>query len=380
MSEPQMVTPDPALLMRSRTSFARRMRRVAAVFDIIASICLLVAAALALLLAALAFNGQSDWVRVPVVAISFVVALGFGFTALLISRYQGLGLGWLGIGMGLVLVNAPLLLALLASWLHFPLTTRLMMTISQVWPGLGIYLLVIAVVHLVIANIYFIVHNRQLAAEQLNRGGTVEQGSPKPAVSFVPRCWEMYACPEAVRAKCPNFIDRVTCWKRRRGCLCDHKLSMYLFHGPNQETVRLANPQRLDVAVLSELETYPAKLREATPRSWRERRPFCHNCSIFLEHQGYKYKRMNWTFLPISLVVIAIFFPYFHLGYNFLAGWLDRLARHLALTGSVPENFYGNAGNLVGSPFEYLLMAVFGLLLMSYVVEFTDWCLLEWKI
>ena len=381
--QPPQFSEEQESMAIGKSSLVGRARQFASICDIAASFLLLGAAALFLLLLALGLNGQTEWPHAPLVILLFVLTLGVGFTTFLLARVTSLGLGWIGIIAGLILANIPIILALIGSHAGFTLNNTLLMGISKSVPGLGIYLITISVIHLMVANVYFITHSRQLVAEQFrqHRGGDIAQGSKKVEVSFIPHCWEMYACPDAARSKCPNFIDKINCWQRRRGCLCDHKLSTYLFQGPaTSSAFQLANPQRVDLAQFSDLESYPARLREAKPRPWRERRPFCHNCAVFMEHQGYKYKKLNWVFMPISLIVVLFLYPYFHMAYNLGAHAMDTLARHLTASGSLPSGFYSDASSLIDSPYEYLLLAVLSMLLMSYVVEFTDWCLLDWKV
>jgi hypothetical protein len=219
-------------------------------------------------------------------------------------------------------------------------------------------------------------HSRQLLDERFRpRKEGAEHESKE--ISFIPRCWEMSPCPEAKRAKCPYYMDQIPCWKRRLGCLCDHRLAGYLYHDKAASTANQS--QRIDLTAPANPEQYPAQMRSEPRRSWTSRRPFCHNCAIFLEHQGVKYRRLNWVFFPVSLILVLVLFPFYHLAYGLGADKLDALSRHLVAIGKMPTDVV-NAGMLLNSPYEYVLLAVLSLLLMSYVVEFTDTCLLEWKL
>lgn len=353
-----------------------RLRRYADIGETCALICLTLAALLALTALAVGVSGHERWTYLPLMSTVMVLALVSGFTLLLVVRVRSLGLGWLGIALGVCCLNSPLLVALLGSQLHFATKTPLLMHLYHLMPGPGLYLLVLSVIQLVIANINFMIHGRQLVAEQFEqRGGTKYARSLQ--CSFIPKCWEMNSCPDAARDRCPNFQDQLPCWQRRLGCLCDHQLAAYLFAAQRPATA--TDPHHLDLTQVQDAESFPARLRAAKPRSWRQRRPFCHNCALFLEHQSFKYRRLNWIFLPITVLLVAILFHFYDAMYGQGAQYLDQLSARLTHAGYLPTGMYGDASGLLNSPYEYVLLAVLTLLLMSYVVELTDRALLEWK-
>jgi hypothetical protein len=294
-----------------------------------------------------------------------------------VARPSALGLGVAGIFFGLFCVFFPLICAALSSLLGFSPLHPLVKTFDAGLPGLGKYLLVISVIHMLTVNLYAIIHSRTLQASVAMKsserlGVTLES-------SFIPHCWEMYSCPDAARKHCPNYQDKINCWKRTRGCLCDHMLTSFLFRNHQPETAGLFDKGATHHAVApQELEAYPQRLRAERPRPWRERWKFCHACSIFLEHQEIKYRRFNWVFAPISLALIAVLFPVFDFCFRVFARSVDHLSARLAASGSLPEGFYGGTG-ILNSAYEYVLLSVLALLLMSYVVEITDRCLVDWK-
>ncbi|HEY3378196.1 MAG TPA: hypothetical protein VGL77_11950 [Armatimonadota bacterium] len=365
--------PPPPVITR-RISWRQRIFRCLSLCEITATFCLLCAAGLALFLFALGVNGQMQWPYIAQATKLFVFMFGAGATLLLVAQYRALWVGWLGIFFGMLFANCPVLIAMLAAHLHFVTETTLLVYLYGLLPGLGKYLLILSVLQIILANIDTVAHSRVLIAERFRPA----RADGNRATSRIPQCWEMYACPDGVREKCPNYLDKMTCWKRRRGCYCDHQLASFLYRQREEIIAEPEKPYHLDLTHVPDIESYPARMRSAPPRSWHVQRDYCHNCAVYLEHQGVKYRRYNWIFLPITLVLVAFCYRSFHFAYNVSARFLDVLSKQLTVSGHLPAGFSGDASSLVGSPYEYVLLFALSLLLMSYVVEWTDRCLLEW--
>ena len=368
---------------------ARRLRRRRAVLRRVLHVCeysarvILLLALLSLLLAIIAsLHEVSAWHYLPGIALFCAVTLGIGMTLLLLARVTAIGAGWLGVLFALLLLNFGLACLLLGRLLHFPPDGALLASLSAVLPGVGKYLLIISLMHLVAANVYMVLHGRQLRADVLQHGIENLAGKLEARqTSFFSHCWEMSACSEPIRARCPNFKEKISCWKRHCGCLCDRKLATFLLRAKHPLS-GVVNEEAtiLDLTDVPEIATFAERLRAEPYRPWRVQRRRCHNCAIYLEHQYLKYRRLNWIFLPITVLLTFVFAAPYHQGYLQLARSLDRLSDYLLSKGLMPSGFYGNAGVLLDSPYEYLLFAALVLLLMSYIIEFTDRCLLEWKL
>jgi hypothetical protein len=361
-------------------------RRLQGACEIIALFALTLAVVLGLVLLVVGLNGYTDWAPLPRIIQIFAYLAAFGFVTLFAARIASLGLGWIGMLAGTFLYYNPLIFAFMGSHLGFTADSPFFSHLFHVTPALGLFILICSVVQLMIAHVYSIIHTRQLMSIRYAHGFETREtpeeagaaaGIPTPH-PFLTKCWDMYACPDGARQRCPNFLDKIPCWKRRRGCLCDHRLPMYLYQSKTEGLAGFkVNPQFVTDDITDTLADYAMEMRNAKPRTWAAQQVFCHNCSLFLEHQWLKYRSLNWIFLPVSVVMAVVLYPWYHLGYNYWAQAMDLLSHRLAAY--LPEGFYSDAGILVNSPYEYVLYAVLTILLMSYVVEYTDRCFLEWK-
>ncbi len=245
--------------------------------------------------------------------------------------------------------------------------------------GLGLFLAVISIIHL--AYKYYQVMKNQHVTTQKHHFKYMDTSTKDVTKrSYIPSCWQMSRCRPGVRMTCPNYIDRINCWKRRSGCFCDRELANYLVNsvgsGETSEIVDVqVNSARNDVKHMRDYMGKTAK------RPWLVQKKLCFECPIFVEHQEYKYKNLSWISFPVTGVIVAIIFPLFNWAYGEGVSYMEIGLKRLADIKGWSEVINPSASeSLANSSFEYVVLAVLVLLLSSYVIGFTETCFLKWKL
>ncbi|MEI7833840.1 MAG: hypothetical protein WCJ56_11675 [bacterium] len=358
---------------------------------------------LAVLVSAMAYR-FTCFFPLPYIANFLSFSLIVGYLALAVVNLRSFYTGWIGLVTAIVLkFTAPLLLSMLVLWsevgVNDPLFRSTLIAINEV----VFYYSVISILQLLFIFNVVIIQKRSIAREVRMKYGKEEEKKESPRhVSPIPRCWEMTRCRVAVRNSCPNYIDRKTCWKRRRGCFCDKALAAFLVNNmDNQhdsaEVIALqtamtgtdaraelkqaqqANNARVQVTA-AELNKMRERMR-ANRLPWRSMKRWCHECPLFMEHQEYKYHNFNWIGLPITALIVFFSYTYYDQGYRIATTALENaVTQATASMPSVARTTFNEGNSLANSTgFEWFFLGVLSVILLSYVVTLTDTMLLKWK-
>ena len=297
-------------------------------------------------------------------ALLFFAALGL--LTMLLAEYRSVVAGWVGVAVGIALYHAPLLILMLVSYVGVDPTVRLIVQLMQHCKILGIIGVFFSVCSLFLA--YFIM---LMQRERTRRAARMQYVVDTPAhaekPSIIPKCWQMSRCRPAVRLTCPNYIDRKTCWKRRSGCFCDKDLANFL--------ISASGKGEAGEVITMQSSAHARPPAAGTRRAWREQKKLCYSCPLFMEHQEYKYRRFGWMSIVLTLIIIGVVYPFYHIAYNSVMTMIDSSLRgRLNLPGIDVET------SLANSPFEWVLLAVLGMLLWSYMISLIDAYFLEWKL
>lgn len=321
--------------------------------------------------------GRAEFPWLPKTISIMCGLLMFGYAAFLIAKCRSMFAGWFGVVIAVgIHYGYPFLLAFLTEHGKVAASNPLLQRLTESMPNLALYIGIVSAIQLGIG--YALQYMDYMERTRARRGAYIDTSKvdvQKPGV--IPKCWQMSRCRPAVRMTCPNFLDRVNCWQRRSGCFCDRDLANYLASSVNRKEVQevIDMQQTPDAPSLAEVRN---KLNGAR-RPWKLQKSWCYNCPIFMEHQDYKYKRLGWLSFPATVGLVAVAYPFYHLGYNYAASWLDSFSQQLVKMGRLPENFQGGS-SLSNSSFEYLLLFVLGVLLFSYVISLTETIFLKWKL
>lgn len=321
---------------------------------------------------------ESSWINPAMGAFAFFTVVGFA--CILIACHHTLLTGWLGAFIGAVLLfGGRVAITFLAAQGKVDGADPFLDRLYDYVPNIGMIVLAISIIRLMIgfALVFIYERTRWSRKYKYSTAGTTS----KP--SAFPKCWEMSRCRPGVRDSCPNFTDRITCWRRRSGCFCDRNLANYLVSSADRKDVGEIDAVSRAAANMdkSGQGAIRGHMQGASKRPWLQQRRLCHECPLFLEHQEYKYRYWHWISFPVTGGVIAgIYALGFHDAYNWVAEILDTFMKKLCEMGRLPENFDPSASTLKDSPFEYVLLFTISLIVASYVVALIDKMFLEWKV
>lgn len=360
----------------AKKKLPRWARPIVKVSESIFPFFFLVALVAFILLVVLVALKKADYQWVATVFTVFKACSIVGLLALLVAEIPAAIPGWIGAGAGILLYCSPLLFRLLANLIELDPDTAAFKSLVAVCISLGITALSVCATYL--AGIYAVYLYKEFTQDKTRKLKYInpEESTKTEKPSLIPTCWQMSRCRPSVRNFCPNYLDRKTCWKKRGGCFCDRGLANYLIQnvgkGEAQEVIDIQRDANAVAAAKTSKSPYQSNKAR---RPWRDQKHLCHNCPLFMEHQEYKYKRFSWLSLPICAIITVSAYHYFDMGYQWMATQITQwLVDTLHLPGLNTEN------SLVNSPFEYVLLGIFALLLLSYVIEFMDRIFLEWRL
>jgi hypothetical protein len=184
-------------------------------------------------------------------------------------------------------------------------------------------------------------------------------------------CWELSKCREYLREVCPNSKDRKTCWRRKSGCGCDPQLARRL---------ALAKDRYLGaVEAIEERAQAGAAAPEPTERRalLRHRQAMCRQCPIYLEHQEYKYRTLQWFMYPLAVVLIVLFWHWISIGYDQGLGFLEHVMAGLTMLPQEGEETIAN--QILGIDVKWLIVFCFGVILVTWLLRLLERWVFEWK-
>ncbi|HEY3377009.1 MAG TPA: hypothetical protein VGL77_05885 [Armatimonadota bacterium] len=343
-------------------------------FLIIATLCfVLVAAFIAIK------HAELSWLINVIAFFGFFYSIGI--LAMLVANYNSLVAAWVGIVLGVILYFTQYFVSLLAHHVSLPLNSPSVTNLTSYCGQLGIYTITIAILSLVVIAVRrFMFHEATQRAIRYQYMDPTAKNTEKPGL--VPKCWQMSRCRPSVRATCPNYIDHITCWKRRSGCFCDRDLANFLIgsvgRGEAQEVIEMqvaaGGPGTVHNAAKAAVHERMAN--KSNRRPWRAQKRLCHNCPLFVEHQEYKYKNFSWVRFAVTIAIVGTAYHYFDLGYHIGFSFLENLLiTQLHVPGITQATSIAS-----NSAFEYFLLGVLSLSLLSHVIGFMDKFFLKWKL
>jgi hypothetical protein len=335
---------------------------------------------------------EFEWVPRVVSAMSFFLTLGF--ISWIIARHETLVPGWVGLVLSAVFYyGLPLLVIFLATRTGEIKEVQLSLSAAAeaatgaslvirstvtAFTNMAFFLALTAIVRLVIGfSTGFVSSSTTARTVKMRYIDTSNKDTLKP--SLIPKCWQMSRCRPGVRMTCPNYLDRIPCWKRRSGCFCDRELANYLMNSVD----------RKDAGEVIDMQTVTAQsganairgyMGAANKRPWKLQKSLCFNCPLYLEHQEYKYRNLSWISIPATAAIVALSWPVYDAGYQWLSRYLDDLMVQLTQIKDVARIIGPDEGaTLANSSFEYVLLAVLTLILFGYVISMTETFFLKWK-
>ena len=328
--------------------------------------------------------GRIGFPWLPNVTKGMVFLTLMGYIFLLITSYAEPSAGVFGVILGtaffkgsIFLVNFILQQNGLADRLaKMPAENSFVTLFTDQLSQLGLTLAILSIIQLLFVFVLKAITSRgQARYNTIKYLDTSDQDAKKRDI--FPKCWQMSRCRPIVRPLCPNYIDRISCWKRRGGCFCHRELGNYLKDAVERQnaaeemtTESMREGKRLMTAITD-------RLKKTRPK-WRDQKGRCFSCPLYEEHEEYKYRNLTWVNFPLSVVIVlAIYYPYdwlYNWGMTYVDEWVQAMMTKYPFLQQATQ-----ATSLAHSPFEWVVLGVIALTLLSYVMAFTETFFLKWK-
>ena len=204
---------------------------------------------------------------------------------------------------------------------------------------------------------------------QVETARRVKGVTPQPGM--LSPCWELSKCREHLREVCPNYKDRTTCWRRKSGCACDPQLA-----------ARLAVARERYLGAVDAIEER-AQMGAATPEPaeraalTRQRQGICRECPIYLEHQEYKYRTLQWFMYPLAVGLIVVFWRWINAGYLWSMERLDDLMAGLRLLPQEERETIAN--QILGIDVKWLVILCLAIVLVTFLLRTLERWVFDWK-
>jgi len=209
--------------------------------------------------------------------------------------------------------------------------------------------------------------SREIIAKAANRPIRVNtQTRPGPLA----RCWEQPHCIDFIKEVCRPWAAKRACWKLQTGCMCDVR---YLYEALKQDqTLGMRADHSPDARWMEEAQELGG--------GGFERRLFCRDCRIYVEHQRRKFRFFSPLALPITGLMVFAAHPLLTAGYNVAVGGIKAVIQTMWL--SDDRELIGRRfeSDMSGLGIEWAVLVVFGLFLLSATMRFIEWLTLELKV
>jgi len=236
----------------------------------------------------------------------------------------------------------------------------------------GMLLLVLAGLHLLLHSIWaFASRAQRRPTPHTDVSGGKLGGRPTEwRDRFLGPCWDLPYCRDQRYHICPVRHSKQPCWRRGRGCYCDSEIVLILSGERPWERRRTAagfvDPQ----SVVGTL-----------PVDGETKREQCLGCPIYLHHQEQKYRLAAPAAVLAVIGGIALFREQIHRLYPELMLGLGRVLGSFAHDPTADVGVPRWAIEMAeSSGFEWILIVIAGLLLVSYLLHAVEWALYRWGI
>ncbi|MEI6519321.1 MAG: hypothetical protein WCO98_04695 [bacterium] len=237
--------------------------------------------------------------------------------------------------------------------------------------NIGLTIAILAVMHLIFVFVIRIIRTKGQARKHATKYLDMT-ASDAVRRDYIPKCWQTSRCRPAVRKVCPNYLERTTCWKIRSGCFCQRDLANYLKEMVEDITEDTTTPSAQEMRDKKRnYEMIKQKLKSNTPK-WKDQKERCFSCPIYSEHQEHKFRNLQWINFPITGLIVGVLFVPYEIAYKFAFTYLDNILLQVKIP-------YVTVSRFADSPFEWVLLGVLTIVILSYVMALTEQILLEWK-
>ncbi len=312
-----------------------------------------------------------------------VTTLVVGFMGSIFYNLNRLWVGWVGFFSGILLLMVmSYVVSLMTNNVDMDTQVAMVKSMLPAVQTISFFISFLAICYLIFYVSYYSVtvlsHKKQKAAQSLHYIDIdkfrVKEKEEKQA--FIPTCWQTSKCRKASSKACPNFVDRVSCWKRSAGCYCDKQLAAFLVYVSNK-TAAASKP------AINTVEQMRGDMRQHRV-SWAKHKKTCQECPVFLEHQLLKYDRLQWVGFPVAALIMGMLFTTFNRGYTATTIALGEGIKGLSaenvhlINSSVEKSLTSNSVMTIA--IEWIIFLAVTALLGSILVRITHTMIMKWKI
>ncbi|MBD3176032.1 MAG: hypothetical protein GF320_12705 [Armatimonadia bacterium] len=179
------------------------------------------------------------------------------------------------------------------------------------------------------------------------------------------RCWELPHCIDFIKEVCKPWEVKKACWRLQTGCMCDAR---YLYDALKQDKTQGV---RADEAGWLQEEA------QTMGGGDFERKLFCRDCRIYLEHQRRKFRFLSPLAIPITVLLVYALHPLFLTLYDLLITRTSGLVRTMWLSEGGAQAAEDFVTDMSGQGVVYAILVLFGLFMLSAVMRFIEWLTLE---
>ncbi len=264
--------------------------------------------------------------------------------------------------------------------------------------------------------------------EKLIHGAGAAAESRPVRTSLFAKCWEGPYCREFIRTHCPVYVKRQSCWREKSGCYCEEDIvsgaasrvnGIALDMAPDPKRNFANPPSPATVATVATVAAVafdplaPAPMRlggigeglggslggglgslnlgppspsaSPLPRkpvlTMAQKRERCRNCVIYNNHQREKYKLVMPIVLLATLLLCAVFAEPVRSNIGTALSGVDRLLAQISFNSG--SSGTGKAATDLWKPpagIEWILIGALGLMLLSKMLQVTEWAIFKIKI
>jgi len=208
---------------------------------------------------------------------------------------------------------------------------------------------------------------RKTARSAFRVGGQAEPVEEPYKRRLYPKCWQMQYCRAFIRKVCPAYESGRSCWRRKSGCMCDGDTIARALSSQTGEGRLFARDLQY------RLGTIPQK-SSLTPAEKRQR---CRDCVIYRLHQEQKYKLTSPFVFPAVGALIWALFPALESMFRAFLSFTERVMRNMSF---LPSSGESSGGWSVPDAVLYVFVAWLAIVVVSYALQFLEFCIFKVQI
>lgn len=180
------------------------------------------------------------------------------------------------------------------------------------------------------------------------------------------RCWELPHCIDFIREVCEPWKVKRACWRLQSGCMCDVR---YLYEALKKDQTKGIRADDSD-------DWLQEDARQMGGGDF-ERKLFCRDCRIYIEHQRRKFRFLSPLALPITVLLIYGIHPFFRSLYGTVVMGTARALEMFWLTDNSAAASSKFVRDMSNEAVMWAVLVLLGIFLLSGVMRFIEWLTLE---